>query len=698
MRAGRFTAVTAVAPAAVGLAVLMTWITGIRVAWLQPGPISMKVNTALAFVLAGIALWVRRRPGRRSRLAIGCAAGVVVIAAASVSEHVVGWDLHIDQLVTPDPAHHRAPGRMAIETAICLAGLGLALLTIDVETRRGRRPAQVLALIAGTLALVVEVAYLYGAEPLYRYSAFASMAVLSGVLIIVLVLGILFARPDRGLMAAVTHPTAASARVARTVLPLAVALPIALGALLLWAQRQGLFGLEVGLALFALSNVVIISALVWHAAVRALRVDEVTRGMVNASRDGELAQQGDQRFLFELADDLRGLRSESAVLAEVATRVGRYLGVSRCQLAEVDLVAATMNVRESFIDGAGVPDLRGVIPLANGHAETITALRAGEIVVNRDASIDERTRATYPTCYGPMVGRAYAVIPVMVAGSLVAMFLASVATLRNWQAREITVLQAAADRAWGRIVELRLERQQEALLAELLDLTRTLEVRVEERTVDLGTALAQREVLLQEVHHRVKNNLQVISSLIHMQTRSFADGPGRDALRDCQRRVQAIALIHEKLYQGRDYGGVPFSDYARDLVDNVARLLGPAAAAVRVEVDIGPLHLPIDRATPCGLIINELIVNSFKHGFPDGRAGTVRVAMTMLDEDTAELIVSDDGQGAAAGTDLLATGSLGMRLVSALTRQLRGELAITTPPGYMVRLRFPIHDDSEVRS
>jgi len=117
-------------------------------------------------------------------------------------------------------------------------------------------------------------------------------------------------------------------------------------------------------------------------------------------------------------------------------------------------------------------------------------------------------------------------------------------------------------------------------------------------------------VLLQEVHHRVKNNLQVISSLMNMQVRRTDDASSRSALAECQNRVLAIALIHEKLYQSRNYARVPFSDYARSLADNIFHATGVSPGNTKLSVEFESLSLAVDKAIPCGLILNELITNA----------------------------------------------------------------------------------------
>jgi two-component sensor histidine kinase len=219
---------------------------------------------------------------------------------------------------------------------------------------------------------------------------------------------------------------------------------------------------------------------------------------------------------------------------------------------------------------------------------------------------------------------------------------------------------------------------------------------VEQRTADLTNAnaiirdaLKEKETLLQEIHHRVKNNLQVISSLINIQLRKLGPGSSREALKECQTRVQAIALIHEKLYQSRDYSRVPFSEYARGLAANVFHATGVSPGAVKLEVEVGQMALGVDKAIPCGLILNELITNALKHAFPQERNGTVRVEVDQAATGRVRLAVKDDGVGLPKDLDIRHADTLGMQLVCTLAEQLAAKLEVSrTEPGTAFEVVF----------
>jgi two-component sensor histidine kinase len=216
-----------------------------------------------------------------------------------------------------------------------------------------------------------------------------------------------------------------------------------------------------------------------------------------------------------------------------------------------------------------------------------------------------------------------------------------------------------------------------------------LEQRVQARTSELLAIVREREVLLKEVHHRVKNNLQVISSLINMQMRSLGTDVERDALVECRTRVRAIALIHEKLYQSQDHARVPFSEYAGGLAEDVFHATRISPEKVSLELAVEDVALAVDKAIPCGLILNELITNALKHAFPDGRSGRVRVELVPFGANGLRLVVRDDGVGLPAGLDVHRPSSLGLQLVQMLAKQLHAALEVEAAEGTHVRLTVP---------
>jgi PAS domain S-box-containing protein len=198
-------------------------------------------------------------------------------------------------------------------------------------------------------------------------------------------------------------------------------------------------------------------------------------------------------------------------------------------------------------------------------------------------------------------------------------------------------------------------------------------------------ALREKEILLQEIHHRVKNNLQIISSLLQLESRAVADPEARIRFEDCQGRVQAMALIHERLYRTGDLSCIDLGAYLESLAGQIIRSFGrvPGQMLQPIEVTVGPVA--IETAVPCGLIVAELVTNALKHAFPNQRRGELAIRL-VADQGQWILSVADNGVGGAAeGRE----GSLGLKLVSALARQLRGSVEAENRSGMTVKVSFP---------
>jgi len=205
----------------------------------------------------------------------------------------------------------------------------------------------------------------------------------------------------------------------------------------------------------------------------------------------------------------------------------------------------------------------------------------------------------------------------------------------------------------------------------------------------IKAALKEKEVLLKEIHHRVKNNLQVISSLLNLQSRSLQDKQYLEIFKDSQDRIKAMALIHEKLYQAKDLARINFAGYIRDLAASLFRSYKGTSAAITLQIHIDDVLLSIDAAVPCGLIINELVSNALKHAFPTGHKGEIYIGLSSNTEQKLMLIVSDNGAGFPKNLDFQNTESLGLQLVNTLAAQLRGRVELNSNGGTEFKITFP---------
>lgn len=227
------------------------------------------------------------------------------------------------------------------------------------------------------------------------------------------------------------------------------------------------------------------------------------------------------------------------------------------------------------------------------------------------------------------------------------------------------------------------EQNWNRLLASIFDTTAYLEA---ERK--LKAALREKEVLLKEVHHRVKNNLQVISSLLSLQAHHVHDASARAVFASSQGRVQSIALVHEKLYQSKDLSHIRFDEYLEQLIADLWSAQSAAERGIAAVVEVADLSLSVNIAIPCGLIVNELVTNALKHAFAVSSSGTITVRARHARENVIELCVADDGRGLPPSLDPRASPSLGLDLVFTFAEQLGAEVEIRRHPGTAFVFRF----------
>jgi two-component sensor histidine kinase/putative methionine-R-sulfoxide reductase with GAF domain len=206
---------------------------------------------------------------------------------------------------------------------------------------------------------------------------------------------------------------------------------------------------------------------------------------------------------------------------------------------------------------------------------------------------------------------------------------------------------------------------------------------------EVKLSLKEKEVLLKEIHHRVKNNLQIITSLLNLQSAQIKDPEAIQLFRESQSRVRSMALIHEKLYQSKDLARIDFDGYVRDLMVYLFRSYAANADQIRTHIETHNMFLAIDTAIPCGLIISELVTNTIKYAFPGGRRGNLHIGLGPEDDGHLTLLVKDDGVGFPEDFDWRESDSLGLQLVSTLSSQLHGKIEVSGKGGTSFKITFP---------
>lgn len=379
----------------------------------------------------------------------------------------------------------------------------------------------------------------------------------------------------------------------------------------------------------------------------------------------------DQRFVLALNDALRATLTPDEAAEVVTRRLGEHLQVSRCFFVRVDLERDRATIR------AGYHTLEPIdveLELSAYSSSTQTELREGRTVVIDDALTDARTRTRYESVYAPWRLRALIGVPLLVDGRWKAALWATCHEPRAWTPEEVTLVQTIAERAW-------------TWDTHLLHLS-LLEERVADRTRALSASLAEKDVLLREIHHRVKNNLQVITSLLGLQASNTENATVRSAIGESRDRIHSIALVHDQLYRIPNAADIDMATYLDELVTSIERSIGTAGKRIELRVQATSCTLPLDQAIPCGLIVNELVTNAMKHGFRERPSGTITVTAVPTTLGNLRLTIADDGAGLPEGFDPASTRGLGMVVVKTLAAQLGASLTVSNTPGATFSIEF----------
>jgi PAS domain S-box-containing protein len=801
-----------------GLAVLVGWALDLAaLKSLLPTLPTMKPLTALGFLLAGIALWLLRHEGpspRARRLALLCITILSLIGGLTLLEYLAGVDLGIDQLLFAEAVRAEPelyPGRPSPSTSLVLLLLGLALAALDRNATALVPPPALAVLLIGLLAVA---GYIYGSSSLYRLGVYASMALHTALLCILLALGSLCARPTSQMMAVVTASLAGSVA-ARLLLPASVVLPFLLGWLRLQGELLGWYDTRLGLALFATSNAVVFGGLVYLSAAMLNRMDATRaaeQAALQASEESirqlnaELEQRVELRTaelraalaksqaLYRLSQTLNSTSELPELLQALADQISFALPADRVTLILLDLEARQVRQYiqggaelgnpptipfDELLDGLtgwvlrerlpalslkGAPDIRETPEVRQRRAETgcgsiIVAplFRQGAIIgtltaINRPEQRDfttadvellagmahqvaigvENTQLVESLRDSEAKLRAlFEVLPVGVwimdgqrrildsnpaleriihvskerleqdsyafrhcvrpDGTPMDMEeLASSRALREQRAVhnvETGILTETGETIWTSVSASPLPLSDQGVVVAATDITE-----LKRAEAQIRAALREKEVLLKEIHHRVKNNLQVISSLLRLQSDGVSDPCVRELFLENQRRVRSMALIHEQLYRTDDLSDISFSAYVTSLVSFLRRSFTHGMAQLRVRVEVEEAQLEIERAMPLGLIINELVSNSLKHAFPTlppGQPGEIWVRANGAPGGGLTLEVGDTGVGLPDEIDLERSTSMGLQLVHSLVTQLRGHLTVQRRPGTRFTIVIP---------
>ncbi len=226
------------------------------------------------------------------------------------------------------------------------------------------------------------------------------------------------------------------------------------------------------------------------------------------------------------------------------------------------------------------------------------------------------------------------------------------------------------------------------LVEDALNESRNYSIELEKLTQEQSSSIKEKNILIQEIHHRVKNNLQMISSLLNMQSRLVKDPRILGPLQDSKNRVLSMAVIHEKLYQSNDLAHINLADYVDDFVDTLLSIYSPSVGSISIDVQVEEIFMDINIAIPFGMLINELLTNALIHAFPKEKHGRINIQVGN-NGSHIELTVSDDGVGIPNYVDIGQPNTLGFQLVDALVTQVDGSYSVNTEMGTEIRIVIP---------
>lgn len=628
--------------ALVGATVLAGWFSDIlMLTTIVAGGVGMKANAALGFVLAGTSLWfnVRLAPRPWQLIVARCTALVVaLLGAATLAEFAFQWNLRIDELLVTDGGlvYLPAPGRIAPATAASFLSIGIALCALRSTHTALRGLAEGLTLLALLVSMLTIVGFAYGVSSLYRLPSPSTMALHSAATFVVVCVGMLYSRRDFAVMVPL-RSASPGGMVARALLPAILILPL-LGWIRLRGEQSGLYDRDLGLAFSTTIMLAILIGVVWWCARSLNQVDAERKRVVKALRESERIY----RAIGESIDYGVWLCDPSGKTVYTSPSFLKLVGKSQQQCAEFgwrdalhpDDADRTMTAWKECVETLGTWDVEHRFRGVDGDWHSVLA---------RGVPVTDE--------HG---------------------------TLLCWAGINLDI---------GRLK--RVERQ----LKRAFD---DLEIRIQERTAELTTvneklrqSLGEKEVLLREVHHRVKNNLQVVSSLLHLQSLHTCDQASAEMFQESQYRVRSMALVHERLYRSKDLAQIDFTEYIQGLANSMFQSYNIDSSRISLETNVHEVRLAIDTAVPCGLLINELVSNCLKHAFVGRPRGSIRIDLVEITESELLLSVADDGIGLAPNFAPHAADSFGMQVITALVDQLHGQLEVRCAAGTEFRILFP---------
>lgn len=704
--------------------------------WPKVAPITM-----LTLLLGGASIWslasaqsnpVEGRKRAMARLVSQISSGLVaMIGLCKLGSWLFAWDLPFDLLGFREAlAFGETPARMAPATALEFLLIGSALFLVG-RSWTGR-VSQGLTLGAGVIGWLGIARYLYGEETLLPYS---QMSAITALCCLLLSGGALCLQSKGGLMTLLLSD-GTGGLLMRRLLPATLLVPVLVGWLQMKALQSGRMKLEYAQEVFVTTDIVLLAGFIWILAALLERVDAKRREAEKTSVQlAAIVKSSDDAII---GKDLDGIITSWNTGAEriFGFSAEEMQGASILRLLPPDRRLEGQQILEKIRRGESVQHFETVRLAKDGHLIQVSLTSSpirdadGKIIgaskLVRDIS-EQKRRELQLKDYGNEIGHLkaaldeHAIVAITNPQGKITHVNDKFCNLSKYSREELMgqdhrlinsglhskefIRDLWATITQGRVWKGEIRNRAKDGSFYWVDTTIVPFLNVEGKAAQyvairaditerkraeaaIKESLHEKETLLKEIHHRVKNNLQLVSSLLQLQSGYIRDPDALAVFTESQSRIRSMALIHEKLYQSPSLACIDFAEYVRGLVALLLRTYNPRTDAIAVELRIEAIALNLDTAIPFGLILNELISNSFKHAFPAPRGGLIQVTLTPALGDTFELTVRDNGVGLPPGFDWTQSPSLGWRLIRILTDQIQGRLQVQSQRGVEYRLTF----------
>jgi signal transduction histidine kinase/ActR/RegA family two-component response regulator len=623
--------------ALIGGAALLGWIIGSEILKrVHPALVTMKANTSVCLILISCSFFLLRDPKAANwqrRAGQVCAVLVGLMGLLTLSEHIAGWDLHIDQLLFEESVAEAGlsfPGRMGVAASLNFFFLGVALFTLGARKQRWFRVSIVSVLLVVAITVLAFLYYFYGIEIEDTVPMRFTIALHTVVAFLSLCAAILLARPDRGVVAIVLGNTPGG-MVARRLWPILL-IVVLLGWFRTIGHSSGLFGAGFANALFVLSVLLILVILICWTAISLNRTDR-ERTRVEKRLD----------VLVRVSELIRTIRDPYELSYQVAQIVGVELDLRRCLFNETDVKNDLEIVHRDYCNRA--ESVAGVHRISDYSSITSELMKRGETVVNNDSRTDPRTAADYARSYEPNGERSYVAFPLLREGQWVASLWASDDEPRQWTKEEVTLIQSVGERTWTAIEKLRAEQERERLL------------KSEQEARDVAErANRLKDEFLATLSHELRNPLNVILGyselLLRMpeieeseRLRRMAEALRRNAQSQSQLINDLLDL--SRLQRGKISLNHEIVSLAA-IIDHAVETVRAEATAKGVEINLhlGDHLLLVDGDRLRLQQIAWNLLNNAVKFTPAG--GWINVSLS-CDDTAAMLLVEDTGQGIDPG-------------------------------------------------